>query len=56
MQVVYSDDELLHNPLNEMTGGEWKPYVGKSFLTCTWNKYNKLISFFYKKKKKNRVS
>ncbi|KAG2231227.1 hypothetical protein BDF21DRAFT_415020 [Thamnidium elegans] len=27
MQVVYSDDELLHNPLNEMTGGEWKPYV-----------------------------
>lgn len=29
MQVVYSDDGLLHNPLNEMTGGEWKPYVGK---------------------------
>lgn len=32
MQVVYCDDGLLHNPLNEMTGGEWKAYVGKVSL------------------------
>lgn len=28
MQVVYSDDGLLHNPLNEVTGGVVKAYVG----------------------------
>jgi hypothetical protein len=28
MQVVYSEDELLHNPAMELTNGEWKPYVG----------------------------
>ncbi|KAG2210222.1 hypothetical protein INT47_003207 [Mucor saturninus] len=27
MQVVYSDDGLLHNPLNEITGGELQAYV-----------------------------
>lgn len=33
MQVVYSEDELLHNPAMELTNGEWKPYVGnKSFF------------------------
>ncbi|CEI87417.1 hypothetical protein RMCBS344292_01831 [Rhizopus microsporus] len=27
MQVVYCEDEFLHNPPMELTRGEWKPYV-----------------------------
>ncbi|KAI9478098.1 MAG: hypothetical protein EXX96DRAFT_569576 [Benjaminiella poitrasii] len=27
IQVVYSEDELLHNPAMELTNGDWKPYV-----------------------------
>lgn len=29
MQVVYSEEGLLHNPLKEITGGVIKDYVGK---------------------------
>ncbi|KAI8883011.1 Arginase/deacetylase [Backusella circina FSU 941] len=27
LQVVYTDDGLLHNPESEMTSGEWRPYL-----------------------------
>jgi hypothetical protein len=46
MQVVYSDDGLLHNPSMEMTGGEWKPFVGTCCIFAIQAKqYLKFIGY-----------